>query len=539
MNLRNLFRKSLLGIVMLTLVNLSTAFAAVDSPESAAPTHKVVITENGPVRGFKTPAASAFLGIPYAAAPVGELRWQPPQPHARWTTPLDATAFGNACAQTAGILNAGSDAEDCLFLNVFAPRGEEHEDEEGRAVMVFIHGGGLTTGESNSYDPTKLVEDGGVIVVTINYRLGILGFLTHPALTAESSNHASGNYGLMDQQFALKWVRRNIARFGGNPYNVTIFGESAGGLSVHANLASPTAAGLFRKAIAESGAYSLAQPTLAVAEGLGAAVASLAGCTSQTAACLRGLPVSTILTIQTVVAGGGIVPTVDGQVLTQSVGAAFASGQFNHVPVIEGSNHDEWRLFVGINEIVTGKVLAAGDYIPEIQATLGISDPAVATFIATSIYPLAAYPPASTAPSIALGAVSTDAIIACNTRLVSRFLAAYVPTYEYEFNDHTAPIPAGYNVSFPTGAYHSAELQYLFGPASLGLPGLSADQNELSDAMVRYWTRFARTGNPNSVSVPAWPAYSPSDQFQSLELLTPVTKTTFAADHKCRLWGTP
>lgn len=507
----------------------------------------VVVTDKGPVRGIETGSMHEFLGIPYAAAPIGNLRWQPPRPHARWHAPLNATSFSGHCPQDPSLGGRASITEDCLFLNVFTPRrthrhdgddrhdrrGEDHDGgrKHGRPVMVWIHGGGLTTGESDDYNPVKLVEE-GTVVVTINYRLGILGFFAHPALAAESPNQISGNYGLMDQQFALQWVRRNIARFGGDPDNVTIFGQSAGGLSVHAHLASPSARGLFHKAIVQSGAHSLTQPSLADAESFGAFAASQAGCSN--AACLRSLPVTAILALQGAAFPNGFVPVVDGKVLPLSIGAAFASGQFNRVPVIEGSNRDEWRFFVGTSELATGTPLTSAAYIPAIAQTLGVS-PAVATFLA-GFYPLAAYPPPSTAPSIALGALGTDAIFACNARLVSGLLSQYVPTYQYEFNDPHAPLPFGIFVSFPSGAYHVSEVQFFFDLATLGFPGLSADQAQLSHDMVRYWTRFARTGNPNSPGAPAWPRYRASDRFQSFDVPTPVTKGGFAVDHKCAVW---
>jgi para-nitrobenzyl esterase len=402
--------------------------------------------------------------------------------------------------------------------------------------MVFFHGGGLTGGASNSYGGTRLVEQ-GVVVVTVNYRLGMLGFLAHPALTAESPDGASGNYGLMDQQAALRWVRRNIASFGGDPDNVTIFGQSAGGLSVHAQLASPMAAGLFHKAIVESGAYALALPTLDTAEGPGAAFAELAGCVSQTAECLRALPVATVLAVQGALPYP-VVPTVDGKVLTQSIGAAFASGRFNRVPVIEGSNHDEYRLFVGSQELSTGMPLTEAGYFPAISAALGV--PAGdAALLGNFIYPLAAYPPPATAPSIALGALGTDAIFACNARFAAGLLAQHVPTYQYEFNDASAPLPVGVAVSFPSGSYHSAELPYLldFRIPPFAFPGLTADQAQLSDTMVRYWAGFARSGNPNRAGAPAWPRYRASQRLLSLETPTPTAKDGFAVDHNCAFWS--
>src|SRR6516225_1709897 len=356
------------------------AFAAVALAASAATGDEhhrgpVVETSDGRVRGISSGGVDRFLGIPYAAPPVGDLRWRPPQPHGRWRGVRDATSFANHCPQVASPFGLPSVTEDCLYLNVFRParHGEDdgeadeggHEGRERRhPVMVWIHGGALLVGESDDYDPVRLVQR-GVVVVTINYRLGVLGFLAHPALTEESPEHASGNYGLMDQQAALRWVRRNIRAFGGDPDNVTIFGESAGGLSVHSQLASPLAAGLFHKAIVESGAYSLVPPSLSAAKAAGAAFAASAGCAdpSTAAACLRSLPVATILAHQP---SGTMVPNLDGFVLPQTVRAAFSTGQFNHVPVIEGSNHDEWRLFVAQTEATTGKPLTPAGYIPAI-----------------------------------------------------------------------------------------------------------------------------------------------------------------------------
>ncbi len=236
----------------------------------------IVITERGPVRGILTPCS------PH---------------HVRWSAPLDATRFGNHCPQDASVFGTASVSEDCLLLNVFTPNdaASEANNSHSYPVMVWIHGGALTVGESDDYIPTKLVQRGDVIVVTINYRLGALGFLAHPALSAESPEHISGNYGIMDQQFALKWVQRNIAAFGGDPHTVTIFGESGGGLSVLSHLASPTAAGLFHRGIVESGAYELTLPTLADEESHGQAFATSVGCNEQRARCLRSKSVKKIL----------------------------------------------------------------------------------------------------------------------------------------------------------------------------------------------------------------------------------------------------
>jgi para-nitrobenzyl esterase len=499
------------------------------SVTSAAPTSPVVATDNGPVQGVATWQMQAFLGIPYAAAPIGDLRWRPPQPYPRWHGVRDASEFGPHCPQLASPYGIASANEDCLFLNIFAPQKTNRGRPHLLPVMFWIHGGGLVVGESDGYDPAKLVAE-GVIVVSINYRLGELGFLAHPALAAESRTGASGNYGLMDQQAALRWVQRNIRAFGGDADNVTIFGESAGGLSVHSQLASPLAAGLFHKAIVESGAYSLSQPSQTTAEAAGTAFAAGAGCASQTAACLRSLSVQAILAAQT---AATMVPNLDNFVLPQTVLSAFTTGQFNRVPVIEGSNHDEWRLFVAQTEAATGTPLTAAGYIPAIQATLGVPA-ATATFIA-SVYPLTAYP----SPSVALGAIGTDVAFSCNARVSARRLSQFVSTYQYEFNDPAAPMLFFPPVSFPTGAYHASELQYVFDIAETPVPnpGLTPVQQNLSDAMVGYWTQFARSGDPNSVDVPSWPLYGASDQFQSLQPSLPTTKSGFALDHKCAFWN--
>ena len=511
-------------------VALSISAAA---PELAvAAQSPVVATDSGPVRGETIGAMQAFRGIPYAAPPVGDLRWRPPQPPARWTGVRDAASFAAHCPQTASPYGIASTTEDCLFLNVFMPGKMNEGRPHLLPVMFWIHGGGLVVGESDGYDPSNLVAQ-DVVVVTINYRLGELGFLAHAALAAESPTGASGNYGLLDQQAALGWVRRNIRAFGGDPDNVTIFGESAGGLSVHSQLASPLAAGLFHKAIVESGAYSLVQPSLATAEASGATFAASVGCgnPSTAAACLRALSVATILAHQT---AATMVPNLDGFVLPLTVRAAFTSGQFNHVPVIEGSNHDEWRLFVAQTEAATHTPLTAAGYIPAIVATLGVPLP-TAAFIGTVVYPLAAYP----SPSVALGALATDVVFSCNARLSSRFLSQYVPTYQYEFNDPNAPMLFFPPSSFPTGAYHASELQYIFDLSQTPVPspGLTLPQQQLSETMVGYWTQFARTGDPNSAGAPAWPLYGASDQFQSLHPPTPTTGTGFATDHKCAFWN--
>jgi para-nitrobenzyl esterase len=417
-------------------------------------------------------------------------------------------------------------SEDCLYLNVFAPAGQE-AGRRRLPVMVWIHGGALITGESDDYAPAALVRR-GVIVVTINYRLGALGFLAHPAL-ASTPGGPSGNYGLMDQQAALRWVQRNIREFGGSPRNVTIFGESAGGLSVLSQVASGGASGLFSRAIVESGAYALTQAPLAAAESAGEAFAAKAGCATQTAACLRSLPVSAILGNKD---PAGYQPDIDGEVLTQSLGTAFASGQFNRVPVINGTNHDEWRLFVALSELAGAPVTAA-NYQSMIASTLGVSPPIAAVIAAQ--YPLVAYP----SPAVALGAVGTDAIFACPALAADRSLSKYVPTYAYEFNDENAPERLLPPVSFPYGAAHASEIQYLFDLPTAVFPGvLSPGQQQLAAAMKQGWTTFAARGFPSSSATPRWPRFDRGSQ-RMLSLIPPQpsVESGFAAAHHCAFWA--
>jgi para-nitrobenzyl esterase len=452
---------------------------------------------------------------------------------------------GSACPQLDFFGNKiGS--EDCLYLNVYTPgqkKNNSRRKDRGLPVMVWIHGGSLVAGSGDQVDPTPLVKKGDVIVVTLNYRLGILGIFAHPALDAEG--HRIANYGLMDQQFALQWVQRNIAAFGGDPNRVTIFGESAGGLSVYSQLASPTAAGLFQGAIAQSGAYSSFANygqsffPLPEAEALGAGFAAAVGCDSQTAECLRSLSDTLLVTAQP----GMLYPVIDGEVLEQPPGMALASGRFNQVPVITGTNHDEGRFDIALTYDYQGNPLSDEDY-PAATATyvgLPVDHPSV-QYLVQYMYPLSNYspPPGVQSAPLALGALITDAGQACPGRTAAQLLSRYVPTYMYEFNDENAPLNYGLvPASFPLGAYHSAEIQYLFNPQGNPAP-FTTDQQQLSDTMIDYWTRFAKRRNPNSPRTTYWPHYNANtDQVLSLLPPVPSVKYDFDTDHKCSsLWNT-
>jgi para-nitrobenzyl esterase len=521
--------------IFFSLLFAFAIFCALPVVLHAQQSNPLVFTFSGPVRGLVTPAGvREFLGIPYAAAPVGNLRWRPPVKHAPWFAPLDATQFANHCPQPPSPFGVASIMEDCLFLNVFTPNSEDFSHL--RPVMVWIHGGALVVGESNDYDPTPLVQD-GVIVVTINYRLGALGFLAHPAFAAENTDpdrdfdidpNSAGDYGLMDQQLALRWVRDNIVFFGGNPFNVTIFGQSAGALSVFSQLVSPPAAGLFQKAIIQSGAYALNTQSLATAEADGTAFATAAGCSSQTAACLRALPVTTILANE----NSGYTPNIDGEFLPLSLGTALATGQFHHVPVIQGSNHDEWRLFTALDFDLLGHPIANNEaaYEAALATLVGPAAPLVA-----AQYPLASFPSAD----IAFAAAGTDVVFACPALGADLSMSQFVPLSTYEFNDENAPQDFLPPVTFPYGTAHASELQYLFNlPVVVPHPPLNAQQLQLSSTMQRYWTNFAKFGTPNSPLVPIWQKFNPfTGNFQSLSLPSPVQETNFAAAHHCAFWA--
>lgn len=510
------------------LAGTATAMALAACGGGGGDTAPVVATDKGYVEGTSSDNMLEFKGIPYAAAPVGELRWKAPEPAARWLGKRSATAYGSACPQVATAFGVASTNEDCLYLNVYTPKGTGPYP-----VMVWIHGGAFIYGEGGAgYDPSKLVAQ-GVAVVTVNYRLGAFGFLAHPALTAEQGA-GSGNYGLMDQQAALQWVKTNIANFGGNPANVTIFGESAGGYSVLAQVASPLAAGLFQKAIVQSGAYGLTNsPTLAQAETgslapkryTGTTFGTRAGCTDQSLACLRGLTTAQILAAQ---AEGDYTPTIDNKVLRSTLVTAFATGNFNKVPVIQGSNTDEYSLLSAATLDARGNLISDANYMALINPpVLGKTVDGI-----NAQYPRANY---ETAAEV-YDAVFTDLAFACSGRVAARLLSAHVPTYSYEFNDRNAPMLFLPPTMRPRwGAYHAGEIQYLFPTTKPGVT-YTADQEALKAQMVNYWTQFAKTGNPAG-SGPSWPQYSmANDTFMSLNPGTSSVTTDFATRHKCAFW---
>ena len=459
----------------------------------------IVDAPAGTMRGTITGNLRVFKGIPYARPPVGALRWKRPLPLPRWQGVRETTEFGPACFQPSNtfvsvyVEKPMPMSEDCLTLNIWAPA-----DAHDAPVFFWIYGGALWGGASRDplYDGARLAEH-GVIAVSINYRLGVLGWLAHPQLSAESPQGISGNYGLLDQIAALEWVRRNIAAFGGNPANVTIAGESAGGLSVMYLMVSPEARGLFAKAIAES-AYMVSMPSLkeskyGMPSGEESGVRLAAALHASGIATLRAMdPLQ--LTNGAAAAGFGPWGTVDGHVLPEQMVTAFDKGDQAHVPILDGFNSGEIRSLMVLAPPVPA---SAGQYQSTIRDRYG----------AFAGEFLRLYPASNMEESIL--AATRDGLYGWTAvRLVKKQTALGLPSYLYLFDHGYAAADQAHLHGF-----HASELPYVFGTID-GTPPLwpkipaSPGEDALSDAMLDYWTSFASTGKPSSANAPDWPAYA-------------------------------
>ncbi len=450
----------------------------------------------------------AWLGLPYAAPPVADLRWKAPQPPAKWHAERDATKYASHCAQNHVfddmVFQDEGASEDCLYLNVYAPATAAKTSK--LPVMFWIHGGGFSGGGSDEprhngdFLPLK-----GVVLVTINYRLGVFGFLATEDLAREAGG-AAGNYGLQDMIAALTWVKANIDQFGGDPSNVTIFGESAGSFAVSTLMASPLAQGLFQKAIGESGGAvagsTLTYDALAVREAKDAKWAATLNVKSL--AELRALPMQTILDAAEK-PGVGFPPDVDGKVLTEPVGITYAAGKQAHIPLIAGWNSDEGSFMA-----MRGMTAAQWNQFPQKM------------FKDRSDEFLKLYPAATDAEALRSAIdFGSDQFIAYGTWawLEAQRKTGNAPVYRYHFE--LAATPSKYHPG--TYAFHSDDIEYVFGTLDTR-PGWTPrpEDRTLSEAMMTYWTNFAKTGDPNGGDVPKWPKYN-NDGYPLIHLNSTIT----------------
>lgn len=501
----------------------------VPTPPSPQTDTSLVRTATGMVRGVVESDHRMFAGIPYAAPPVGPLRFRPPAPPVAWTGIRDATKPGPRCIQDPGVdpeFGKQSD-EDCLNLNVWTPE----LTGSPRPVMVWIHGGSFTGGSGKIYDGRWLVTR-DIIVVTINYRLGTLGFLADPSLGPPGD---VGNYGFQDQQAALRWVKDNIANFGGDPGKVTVAGESAGGMSVCDHLVAPGSKGLFRAAIIQSAPCG-AQADLGTAERRSVEYSAQVGCADPrtSAECLRALPVDKLrkpVSFFTIGEDEMPGPVTGSAALPVDPVTAIARNDAARVPVLIGTNRDEFTLFVALQYLRLGKVYTVDNYPDLLRETFGANAAAVGD----------RYPPRNYGGGVpsAYAAAVTDAVFSCVAERMSDDLARTRPVYAYEFNDREAPAPkAMRTLPFPVGASHSLELRYIFEVG--GAEPMTPEQQALSDQMLDYWSRFVTDAAPDAVGQPAWPPLGtdPAEQpWMSLQPDGSRVVTDFAGNHQCEFWA--
>jgi para-nitrobenzyl esterase len=495
-----------------------------------------VRTGSGLVRGASESKTSTCVwrGIPYAAAPVGELRWKAPQPAPAWSGVRDTVAFGNRCMQKGILFNSKGPkamSEDCLFLNIWRPspakRGGKYP------VMVWIHGGGYITGggDEDTYHGGRLANAGDVVVVSINYRLDVFGFLASHALREEDPNHSTGGYGTLDQAFALKWVHDNIANFGGDPANVTIFGESAGGWSTCTLVATPLTKGLFNRAIMESGTCEASRTPEAAYE-VGKKSFLAVGCRPDDITCMRKLSASTILYkgSGSIVGGFDYVPVQDGYVLKDTPLEMIRSGDFNRVGVMAGTNLDE---FAGATKLVAKYYYTLPpNYKRNMTGAFGTSRADASTLAA--LYPLSEF---KNRPVLAYGRMfAADACLLCPTRRAAVSLAGQgIVTWLYRFDYHDT------NFGQTAGAFHSAEVPFVFGNLDAGTAKSLIPKSKLEPAaalsktMMGYWANFAKTGDPNGPGLPTWSVFNAKNSAVQI-LDKQVRNEPFSAAARCDFW---
>lgn len=493
----------------------------------------VVRTADGDVRGMQGAGLRVFLGVPYAAPPVGDLRWRAPRPVQPWTGMRDATRIGADCTQALGpksILGGGGGvvfgSEDCLYLNIYAP-AEEPESERARPVIVYLPGGAFTVGSGANYDPSRLAMEQDRVVVTVNYRLGALGWLAHPDF-AEDGEGVGGNWGLMDQQAALRWVQGRIAAFGGDPGDVTLIGESAGAWSACHLMTSPASEGLYQRVILQSGtciepgSLWLADEAVSGGEAFAASV----GCEgADVRACLRAAPAGRIARAASTRSGlngpGSWGPVYGDTTVPLAPPLAFVQGAFTQVPVIVGSNRDEGRLFAV-------KVRDAERYRNQTLWMYGDDGPGV----------LERYPIGPEGPGATMARSFTDQKFACPADALRRVLARYVPVRGYEFADPDAPfaLSALLNAPYDLGAYHASEATYVFGTKWIFADParFTPEQRALSDRMMRLWAGFGHDEGPDA----EWPRATDGGPIRVFDPAGDTIDNGFAARSQCDFWAT-
>jgi para-nitrobenzyl esterase len=497
-------RARAVGGAIWTWVRLGLAIAstATFSAPLQAEGGPIVTVESGKLQGVTEGSSlpiRIFRGIPFAAPPVADLRWREPQPVTPWPGIRQATQFGPRCMQqplySDMMFRSPAPSEDCLYLNVWTPAKLDRPKQRKLPVLLYIYGGGFLAGDSSEkrYDGAALARR-GIVVVTMNYRLGVFGFLAHPELTAASPHHASGNYGLLDQVAALEWVKRNISAFGGNPNHITIGGESAGSMSVSALMASPLSRGEIAGAIGESGAMmqKLTPPALARAERQGAAFAQSIG--APTLAALRAVPADKLLAAQ---GNAGNMPdtVIDGYFLTEPPAVTFSTGKAAHVPLLVGSNSQE----APGSAVFGDKAPTVANYRAGLARTLG--DKADALF---ALYP--ARTDADVLP-IATELASDDFLALPTWKWFDLQRRTRAPTYYYYFTRVRPRFVTDTSGNpLPWGAVHSAEIEYALGNLDANpLYVWTAEDRKVSATMSAYFANFIKTGNPNGKNLPAWP----------------------------------
>lgn len=513
---------------------LATAIGLSHTSTQAAPQ---VSTMSGLLQGHTADGVQQFLGIPYAAPPVGSLRWKAPQAPAPWQGVRDATRIGAACPQLPGNYSHTATSEDCLNLNVYVPAAPQTTP---RPVIVWVHPGSLTMGSGSDFDGTSLARRANAVVVTINYRLGVLGFLSTTELQQEA---AAGSYGIQDQQQALRWVQANIRAFGGDAGRVTLAGNSAGAASNCVHLASPASAGLFHGVIMQSGpCVRMGNRTPEQARTHGDAYASLVNCPIGPGqlACLRSRSAQELVAV----AGDGLdalqstnpwSPLVDGVILPRKLTDMIRDGEIHKVPVLIGTTAQEGRFFVSYAfHQKRGRAMSAEDYISAAEVMTGS---AFAGSTSRSLYTASQYG----SHDLAMSALMTDAGFACPALTDARRLSRHTAVYAYEFTDERAPAPA--DGFFELGAYHTSELQYLFGAPVFATQvngSLDAAQRALGDQMVNYWAAFAATGTPHHTGQAQWTKFN--EWTMPIMNLAPTQVGlqpwgAFAKAHRCLTWS--